>query len=264
MQKRSIFLLLFLGVLGLTACKSQFEMILSGDDVPLKYQTAFEMFNAGKYAKAARMFENLKLATSGTPQDDTVQFYTALSHYEYGDIYSAEPAFESFIGVFPLSPFTERAKFLRIDCVYRQTLRYELDQTPSVKALNVMHQYLYEHPSTPFRGNCEAMIADLNERMDRKDFEAAKLYYTIEEYKAAHYALKNVLKNDAANVYREEIRYYTAMAAYKYASNSVTSKQKERFMTFADEYYNFIGEFPESSHRKELDGLFEKIQKYIK
>ncbi len=264
MHKRSLLLLFCLGLLGLTACKSQFELILSGDDVPLKYKTAFELFEAEKYAKAARMFENLKLATSGTPQDDTVQFYTALSHYEYGDIYSAEPAFEGFINVFPLSPFTERAKFLRIDCLYRQTLRYELDQTPSVKALNVMLQYLYEHPTTPYRQECEDMIADLNERMDRKDYEAAKLYYTIEEYKAAHYAFKNILKNDAENVYREDIRYYTALSAYKYAFNSVSSKQKERYMTFADEYYNFIGEFPESAYRAELDALFERIQKYIK
>lgn len=264
MHKRSVVFFLLLGLVSLTGCKSQFELILSGDDVPLKYKTAFELFEAGKYAKSARMFENLKLATSGTPQDDTVQFYTALSHYEYGDIYSAEPAFEGFINVFPLSPFIERAQFLRIDCLYRQTLRYELDQTPSIKALNVIYQYLYEHPNSAYRAECEAMIDDLKERMDRKDYEAAKLYYTIEEYKAAHYALKNVLKNDAENLYREDIRYYTAMAAYKYALNSVTAKQKERYMIFVDDYYSFVAEYPESDYRPELDALFEKVQKIIK
>ena len=264
MQKRSIFLLALCSLMALSACKTQFELILTGDDVPLKYKTAFELFEAEKYAKAARMFENLKLATSGTPQDDTVHFYTALSHYEYGDLFSAEPAFEGFINVFPISPFNDRAKFLRIDCLYRQTLRYELDQTPSVKALNVIYQYLYEEPNSQYRAQCEEMIADLNQRMDLKDFEAAKLYYTIEEYKSAHYALKNVLKNDAENVYREDIRYYTAMAAYKYALNSVTAKQKERYMVFVDDYYSFVTEFPESHYRKELDALYQKVQKIIK
>lgn len=251
-------------VSGTSSCKSQFELLLNGNDVDLQYRTAFELFEAGKYAKAAQLFEKLQLATSGTPQDDTVQFYTGLSHYEYGDIYSAEPALESFVSVFPRSPFAERAKFLRIDCLYRQTLRYELDQTPTYKAMSVIAQYMYEHPGNPYMAECEAMMADLNERLDRKAYEAARLYYTIEEYKAAHYALRNVLKEDASNVYREDILYYTAMAAYRFADNSVAAKQRARYMDFVDDYYNFIGEYPESGYRKELDGLFEKVQKFLK
>ena len=62
----------------------------------------------------------------------------------------------------------------------------------------------------------------------------------------------------------EDIMYYTAMAAYKYAFNSVPEKQKERYMTFLDEYYNFVSEFPKSRHTSELDGLYKKVNKQIK
>jgi outer membrane protein assembly factor BamD len=76
-------------------------------------------------------------------------------------------------------------------------------------------------------------------------------------------AFRNVLKDDAENVYREDILYYIAMSSYKYAQLSVPSKQKERYLTFVDDYYNFIGELPESEYRKELDMVYRKAQKAL-
>ena len=98
------------------------------------------------------------------------------------------------------------------------------------------------------------------ERLERKSLESAKIYYTMEDYQAARYALKNVLKENADNRYREDVLYYTALASYKYALNSVKDKQKERYLDFIDDYYNFISEYPDSKHKKELDGLYAKVE----
>ena len=67
-------------LLAFQSCKSQYELMLESHDVPAKYKMAFDLFDAGKYAKAAGMFESLKIAVGGTAQDDTVQYYTAYSH----------------------------------------------------------------------------------------------------------------------------------------------------------------------------------------
>ena len=75
---------------------------------------------------------------------------------------------------------------------------------------------------------CRDMLVDLNERLDKKAYEAAKLYYKMEDYLASRVAFRNVIKDDAENVYREDILYYIAMSSYKYAYLSVPSKQKER------------------------------------
>ena len=96
-------------LLAFQSCKSQYELMLESHDVPAKYKMAFDLFDAGKYAKAAGMFESLKIAVGGTAQDDTVQYYTAYSHYCYGDMAAAEQAFESFINVYPRSPFADKA-----------------------------------------------------------------------------------------------------------------------------------------------------------
>ena len=51
------------------------------------------------------------------------------------------------------------------------------------------------------------------------------------------------------------------MSSYKYANLSVPAKQRERFLVFEDDYLNFIGEYPESKYRAELDRLHEKVRK---
>jgi outer membrane protein assembly factor BamD len=76
-------------------------------------------------------------------------------------------------------------------------------------------------------------------------------------------AFRNVLKDDSENIYREDILYYIAMSSYNYAANSVQAKQKERYLTFIDDYYNFIGEIPESKYRRELDNVYKKAQRAL-
>lgn len=245
---------------ALVGCKSQYELLLESNDTDAKYEAAFNYFNQGKYNRAAALFESLTLVTSGTSKDDTVQYYWGLSNYNFKDYYTAETNFDNFLGNYPRSPFAESAKYLRIDCLYRSTLNWQLDQTPSYKAMSSIGEYLMEFPDGPNSAVARHMLDDLGERLDKKAFENARIYYTMEDYKAARVALKNVLKDDADNIYREEILYYATMSSYKYANLSYEEKKKERFLVFYDDYLNFVGEYPESSHRKELDQLYGKVK----
>ena len=262
MKARSILVALSL-VCATVSCKSPFEMMLQSSDVDAKYAAAFQMYEACKYNKAAQLFESLSVQTNGTEKDDTVLYYWGLSNYKFKDFYTAETNFEKFVTNYPRSPFASDARYLRIDCLYKQTLRYELDQSPTNRALSEIGLYLREYPETPHLEDCEAMIKDLHWRLDTKAFEGAKLYYRMEDYLASRVALVNVLKDNAENIYREDILYYTAMSSYKYAKLSVPQKQKERYLVFSDDYLNFVGEMPESKYRKELDVLYQRAQKAL-
>lgn len=260
MRQLKFLALIVCAAASLAACKSQYESLLEGNDTEAKYKAAFEYFNQGKYGRSAALFESLTLATSGTPQDDTVQYYWGLSNYNARDYYTAETNFNNFLSNYPRSPFAEPAKYLRIDCLYRSTLNYQLDQTPTYTALTAISEYIMEFPDGNNAIVARRMLEDLSERLDKKAFENARIYYKMEDYKAARVALKNILKDDADNLYREDILYYTAMSSYKYADFSYENKKKERFLTFIDDYFNFVGEYPESSHRKELDQLYAKVK----
>lgn len=250
-----------LAVLATMSCKSQYELLLNSSDVDAKYEAAFQYFNEGKYSKAATLFESMAVLTNGTERDDTVRYYWGLSNYKFKDYYTAETNFEKFIENYPRSPFASDARYLRIDCLYRQTLRYELDQAPTYKAMNAISEYILEFPDNTHMKECKDMLEEMNARLDKKAYEAAKLYYKMEDYLASRVAFRNVLKDDADNIYREDILYLIAMSSYKYAQLSVPEKQRERYLTFIDDYLNFIGELPDSHYRKELDALYQKVQK---
>lgn len=242
------------------SCKSAYETLLESSDAGAKYDAAFDYFNQGKYSRAGQLFESLSYITNGTARDDTVQYYWGLSNYRAKDYLTAETNFENFVKNFPRSPFAENAEFLRLDCLFRSTLRYELDQTPTYKCITAISEYLINHPDTEYRTVCDHMLDDLEERLDRKAYESAYLYYKMEDYKAARVALRNVLKDDAENRYREDILFYTAMASYNYANLSVKSKQRDRFLVFYDDYLNFVGEYPDSPKRPEIERLYKKAK----
>lgn len=250
-------------ILTVCSCKSQYEMLLNSNDADAKYEAAFEYFNNGKYSKAASLFESLSMLTDGTERDDTVKYYWGLSNYKAKDYYTADTNFEKFVENYPRSPFASEARYLRLDCLYLQTLRYELDQSPTYKAMNAISEYILEFPKSSHVQSCRDMLIDLNARLDRKAYEGARLYYKMEDYLASRVAFRNVLKDDSENMYREDILYYIAMSSYKYAQLSVQEKQKERYLTFVDDYYNFIGEIPDSHYRKELDSVYKKAQKAL-
>lgn len=263
MKKQVLFTLLILTIL-FSSCASQYEKIMNGTDTSKKYELALQYFKQEKYRKAIDLFDNLNLAVQGTPQEDTVAFYHGLSTYRWKDYASAETILSKFIEVYPRSVFAERGAYLRVKCLYNGTYRYELDPTPTRKAMAVISEFMYNYPNSEYYQECKDMMADLVQRMEKKSYESAKLYYTMQDYKASRYALKNVLKDNADNQYREEILYYAALSSYKFAYHSVKERQKERYMDFVDDYYLFVSEFPESKFRGELDDCFAKCEKYTK
>ncbi|MDR3351021.1 MAG: outer membrane protein assembly factor BamD [Prevotellaceae bacterium] len=243
------------GLLWASACTTQYDKILKSADYELKYRAAKDYYRLGKYERAAALFDQAAMFYRGTRQDDSLHFLLAKSYYLWGDIYTAEYYFEQFRNTFPRSPFVEEATLLRINCLYKQTHRYELDQTPTYKVLSAIEEFLYTFPATPYKEECLEKKEILSQRLDEKQYEAAKLYYHIENYKSATTALRTTLKDHPDSRYREEILYLLVASAYKYAENSFQYLQKDRFQAVIDEYYNFISEFPDSKYRKEVNRM---------
>lgn len=263
-MKRTKYALLVLGlIMAATGCKNTFDAIVDSTDLDLKMRSGIDYYNRGKYRRAATIFESMILLSQGTAQEDSVQYYNAMSNYRAGDYYTAEANFAKFLEVFPRSRFSEESRFLRIKCLYEQTYRWELDQVPTQRAMALIREFIYDNPDSQYIPICNAMLDEFQERLDRKSYEAAKLYYDMEDYKASQTAFKSALKENAENRYREQMLYYTALSSFKFADNSVKERQKERFMTFVDDYYNFVGEFPASPDRRILDRYFARAQKHV-
>ena len=256
---RKIFILL-ISVSALASCKTQYQSLLLSDDLNGKYKAAMSYFEEGRYNRSAELFESLALVTSGTPREDTVRFYWGLSNYRMKDYASAKTNFKNYVDNFPRGAFASQAEYYHLDCMYHDTYRYSLDQTDTYKAVAAISEYMLNNPRSTHYGDCRKMLDELNQRLDKKAYENALLYYKMEDYKAAGVAMKNILKDNADNIYREDILYYAAMASYKYAGLSVKAKQKERYLAFMDDYFNYVGEYPQGVWREELDKLYARVK----
>jgi len=63
--------------------------------------------------------------------------------------------------------------------------------------------------------------------------------------------------------FREKLMFLILKSSYLLADKSIPSKQRERFQATVDEYYSFIGEFPEGPHSREAQRIYNNSSDFL-
>ncbi|MBR6560257.1 MAG: outer membrane protein assembly factor BamD, partial [Alistipes sp.] len=187
----------------------------------------------------------------------------AHSYFKNYDYQTAATLFDEFRRTYGRSVFIEPAEALFAISLYEMCPSPERDQSTTAAAIIAISEFLSHHPESAQRDYFIEMTHDLTWRMEERSYLNAYTYYKILRYDSAIVAFRNALKKYPDSHRREDIMYYIAMSAYKFADNSVASKQADRFMDMLDSYYSFVMEYPESKYREELDKAAEVAKRYI-
>jgi len=110
---------------------------------------------------------------------------------------------------------------------------------------------------------CRQLIMEMSDKLVEKSYISAKLYYDLGYFKSAIIALRGSLADYPDTKYREDVLFLILKSSFLLADNSVYSKQKERYQATVDEYYSFIGEFPESQFVKEAERIYTSTMKIL-
>ena len=254
--------LLFLFVGGLVAsCK--YDKLLKSSNYRMKYNKALEYYNKGDYVKSQGLFEQLNPVLKATDRADTVLFYLAKSYFNQGNYILAEHHFQQFHETFGNHRWADDAEFQSAFCNYKLSPRPALDQSYTRKAINKFNLFITRHPDHPKVAECHKYISELRDKLVIKAYNSAKLYYDMGDYNAAIIALENCLKRYPNTSHREDIRYLILRSKFLLASNSVQSKEEERFQETLDAYYTFTSEYPESEYTKEIEDIYNTTQKNL-
>lgn len=245
-----------------SSCK--YEKLLKSRDYKLKYEKALNYYADEDYMRAEGLFDQLKPILKGTKQADTVFYYDAYCSYYQKSYLLAAHYFDEFRKTYGNSPFAEDAEYMNAYCTYLLSPNPSLDQTYTHQAIALFGLYMSRHPNSDKIGDCASYIKELRNKLVEKSYQSAKLYYKLEDYKAAIIALNNCLDDFPETKYREEIMFLILKAKFLLAENSVASKQIERYQSTVDEYYSFIGEFPKSDYMKEATGIYDDSQGKLK
>ncbi len=249
-------------ILVLSSC-GEYDKLMKSQDNELIYKKAKEFYANGKYTQAASLIEKILPHYRGTNKSEELDYLHAKCYYEMGDYVMAGHYFETFVRTYLTSDHADDADFLMGYCYYKLSPRPELDQTNTYNALNAFALHKTKFPNSKYNEQCDKLSKELQEKLAEKSYLSAKLYYRLEDYKAAVVAIGNSLEDYPDTKYREELMFLRLKSKYMYALNSVSSKQPERFQETVDDYYSFIDEFPKSHYIKEAKKIYNSCNNYL-
>lgn len=262
MQRFIVFglLLLFLG----SSC-SKFRKIQKSEDWRVKYEAALTYYAKKDYYHSATLFEEIRPVVRGLPEGEKVEFYLAYCQYFEKTYLIASNQFKTFYETYGRSQHYEEANFMYAYSLFASSPNYYLDQKSGIEAMDAMQTFLNQFPNSTYRDKASEVITISQQKLERKNYENAKLYLKLRSYKAAIIAMDNFKKNFPDSNYLEELAYLKVVAQFRLANQSLSSLQPARFNSVIEYYQELVDNYPNSQYLKEVEKFYtqsrEKLNK---
>lgn len=240
---------------------SPFQKALKSENVEVKYKEANRLFEAKKYAKSLRLFEQLAPVYKGKPQAEVMFYQYSQALYNEKEYYAAGYQFDKFVSSYPKSAKAEEAAYIAAICSTKLSPIYSLDQVDTDKALDKLQSFADTYPESAYLPEINSTVKMLREKLEVKAYEIAKQYNTISDYKAALVALDLFIADYPGTPFKEKALYYRLDSAYKLAINSVPAKMEERLKVSKVAYANLIKFKADTAFKEKADNMLAKIDK---
>jgi outer membrane protein assembly factor BamD len=251
------FMLLFVSLLGLASC-SEYQRVLKSPDLEYKFEKAVEYYNEGKYNHAYQLFEELLPQYRGSSKAADVYWYYAETQFALDDYILAAYHYKNFFKTFPQHEKADEAAYKSAYCNYLESPKYSLDQSFTYKAINELQLYVNTHPNSTKLQECNDLIDELRSKLERKTYEIAKQYYSMELYQSAVQAFNICLDDYPDMEFREEVMFYRLLSAYELAKGSVADKQFQRYRETLTAYNDLTEFYPNSGYLPRAQEIFER------
>jgi len=243
---------------------SEYQKTLKSEDVSTKFQMGTDLYEAGKYAKANRLFEQIVPKYRGKPQAEKLMYMHANAFYQMKDFYISGYQFENFEKSYPNSEKAEEASFLGAKSYYELSPVYSKEQNETVQALEKLQLFVNKYPNSQYLPQANTLIKELDYKLEKKAFEIAKQYNNIayfesSDYEAAITAFNNFLIEYPGTTFREQAMYYRLDSAYRLGINSVKYRQQERLETAIAYFKTFKRFYPESEFMVEATKMEQEM-----
>ena len=245
-------------MLILSSC-GEYQKALKSEDIATKFKMGDSLFNAGKYSKANRLFEQILPQYRGKPQAQKLTYMHAMSFFNTKDYYLSGYQFERFAKAYPQSEKVEEALFLSAKSKYMQSPIYSKDQEETKEAIEKLQLFINDYPDSEYTAEASKLVQELDFKLEKKSFEIAKQYNTIYDYQSSIKAFDNFMLEYPGTKLREEALYYRLHSAHELAMNSVPWKKEERLNNAKGYYESFKNAYPNSEHIKEADKMIAKL-----
>ncbi|MDZ4757225.1 MAG: outer membrane protein assembly factor BamD [Bacteroidota bacterium] len=254
------------------SCKTEYSRISKDPDMQKKLEYAHKYYKAKEFEKAMVLFDQVSAFITGQKEQEEIQYYIAYCNYNMGNYDLASYLFKSYHENYPSSKNAEECYYMYAYSHYISSQGSELDPTNNYKAIDEFQSFINIYPESKRVEEANKCIDKLRGIMATKSYNNAKLYYKIEDYKAAIVALRNAIKAWPDIEQREEMEYMVVKSHYLLALNSAELVEEEgkikkikleRYQSMTEAYILFKEIYPQSKYLDELAGYYNKTQKEI-
>ncbi len=264
MKKRNLIFFLFLVMFSLTSCKSEYERLRASSDVELVYKKSLEYYAKKDYLKAQTLFEQILGRYRGKKEAEDLYVKYAYTHYYLANYILSASYFQNFANTYITSPLREEAAYMSAYSNYLQSPDHKLEQGYTYKAIDELQNFVNNYSNSTRVSEANKLIDELRNKLEKKAFEEAMLYYDLKQFQSATITLNNMLKDfpDSKNI--EKIRYYIVKSNYTLSENSIYNKQLERYEATQIAAELYLNKFPKSKDRREISGILKSTKQIIK
>ena len=240
----------------LLSCNDYQKLLNSTENEVDKYTAAENYYNNGEYRRANALIEQIIPSYRGKPQGERLVYFFANSYFETKLYYSAAIQFENFIKSYPNSQRIQEAYFMEAKSYFMLSPRYTLDQDDTYTGIDKLQVFINRFPNSEYVSEALELMDELQNKLEEKDFEISKQYYTIRDYASAIKSLDNFIADNPGTIFREEALYYKWLSQYEIAINSIESRIVERVTELERSLGNFLRYYPDTIF---IEDLSEKI-----
>ena len=262
MLRNRVFLTVMICLLGCVSC-SKYNKLLKGTDNEAKYKAALEYYEKGNYDRALQLFDVMQGYYRNKQEGENIAYLTAECYFNKEDYYVASSYYKRFVTRYPLSKNAEEAMYKSAICYYRMSPKMSLDQADTYTALKEFQNFVDLFPNSPKVADVNGKMDTLRTKLEDKEYDICQLYFKMEEYQAAITSYEAYLKDYPNTKYREEILNNMVINYYRYAENSVKSKQRERYELALEKYNTLCYVYPESEYIAKLEPTVKKIRERL-
>ena len=238
------------------SCNDYQKLLNSSENEVDKYNAAEEYYEKGEFRRANALIEQIIPSYRGKPQGERLVFFFANSYFETRLYYSAAIQFENFIKSYPNSQRIQEAYFMEAKSYFMLSPLYTLDQDDTYTGIDKLQVFINRFPNSEYVSEALDLMEQLQNKIEKKEFEISKQYYTIRDYSSAIKSLDNFIADNPGTIFREEALYFRWLSQYEIAINSIESRIDERITELERSLENFLRYYPDTIF---IDDLSEKI-----
>lgn len=257
-MKHILILIAFVGAIA-SSCSS-YNKVVKSDDYQRKFELANELYDKGQWLKSITLYEQVFQRVPKTAQGEISYYRIGKAYFTEKDYYMGGYYLATFAEKYPNSPKVEETMFLSSLCAVNNSPNYSLDQNETELALNDLQMFINRYPNSLLVDTCNIIMDKLRFKLEKKDFEAVKLYNKMENFKSALTTAKTFLEKYPKSTFREEAFFILVENSYLLAINSIDEKKKERIEETFERYRNFVAEFPQTSYLRTMENMMKKLE----